>query len=95
MHIIYSLYIFFSLNSIECDAPEDYYIFVIDSLYCFIIIYVTFSNLTFSRVLLQEIRHIILKASNKSCELDPLHSWLLKECIDELSLIVTVIVMHH
>ena len=46
----------------------------------------------FSSVTLQEIRHIILKAPCKSCELDPLPSWLLKDCVDELSLIVTSIV---
>ena len=46
----------------------------------------------FSGVTLQEIRHIILKAPSKSCELDPLPSWLLKECVDELSPIVTSIV---
>ena len=45
----------------------------------------------FSSVTLQEIRHIILKAPSKSCELDPLPSWLLKECVDELSPIVTSI----
>ena len=46
----------------------------------------------FSSVTLQKIRHIILKAPSKSCELDPLPSWLLKECVDELSPIVTSIV---
>ena len=46
----------------------------------------------FSSVSLQEIRHIILKAPSKSCELDPLPSWLFKECVDELSPIVTSIV---
>ena len=46
----------------------------------------------FSSVTLQEIRHIILKAPSKSCELDPPPSWLLKECVDELSPIVTSIV---
>ena len=39
----------------------------------------------FSGVALQEIRHIILKAPSKSCELDPLPSWLLKECVDYVS----------
>ena len=46
----------------------------------------------FSCVTLQEIRHTILKAPSKSCELDPLPSWLLKDCVDELSPIVTCIV---
>ena len=32
-----------------------------------------------------------MKAPSKSCELDPLPSWLLKECVDELSPIVTCI----
>ena len=40
----------------------------------------------------KKIRHIILKAPGKSCELDPLPSWLLKECVDELSQVGTSIV---
>ena len=36
-------------------------------------------------------RHIILKAPSKFGELNPLPSWLLKECLDELSPIVTCI----
>ena len=48
----------------------------------------------FCSVTLQEIRHIILKAPSKSCELDPLPSWLLKECVDELSPIVTASLNH-
>ena len=46
----------------------------------------------FSCPTLQEMRHVILKAPSISCEVDPLPSWLLKECVDELSPIVTSIV---
>ena len=45
MHIICSLFIIISLNSIDCDIPVHYYIFVIDSMYCFIRMYVTFINM--------------------------------------------------
>ena len=39
-----------------------------------------------------EIRNIIKLSPPKSCELDPLLTWLLKECISELVLIITDIV---
>ena len=32
----------------------------------------------------QEVKQIIQKSPNKSCELDPIPTWLLKDCIDEL-----------
>ena len=41
MHIISSLFMNISLNSIDCDVPNHYYIFVVDSVYCFVGIYVT------------------------------------------------------
>ena len=39
-----------------------------------------------------EIRNIIKLSPVKSCELDPLPTWLLKECIAELVPIITDIV---
>ena len=39
-----------------------------------------------------EIRNIIKLSPAKSCELDPLHTWLLKECIAELVPTITDIV---
>ena len=36
-----------------------------------------------------EVKSIIQKSPNKSCELDPIPTWLLKNCIDELSPILT------
>ena len=45
MHIIFSLFIIICLDSIDYDVPVHYYIFVIDSMYCFIRIYVTFINM--------------------------------------------------
>ncbi len=32
----------------------------------------------------EEIKSILLKSSTTSCELDPIPTWLLKICIDEL-----------
>ena len=40
----------------------------------------------------KEIEKIIKSAPNKSCELDPLPTWLLKLCLDELLPIVTKII---
>ena len=31
-----------------------------------------------------EVKEIIIKAPNKSCDLDPLPTWLLKKCVDQL-----------
>ena len=45
MHIISSLFIIISLDSIDYDVPVHCYIFVIDSMYCFMRIYVTFINM--------------------------------------------------
>ena len=43
MDIISYLFIIISLNSINCDVLEHYYLFVIDSVYYFIKIYVILS----------------------------------------------------
>jgi hypothetical protein len=40
----------------------------------------------------EEVRAIIQKFPNKSCELDPLPTWLLNECLDELLPLITDIV---
>ena len=45
MHIIPSLFIITPFNSIASDVFDYYYILVIDSVYCFIRIYVTFINM--------------------------------------------------
>jgi len=38
------------------------------------------------------IKKIIIKSLNKSCDLDPLPTWLLKKCVDQsLSLITAII----
>ena len=39
-----------------------------------------------------EVRRIVMKSPNKSCELDPIPTWLLKLCIEELLPVLTVIV---
>jgi len=39
-----------------------------------------------------EIRKIILKSPNKSCQLDPLPTWLLKDCIDILLPLITTLI---
>ena len=36
-------------------------------------------------------KHTILSASNSSCALDPIPTWLLKQCIHELPPIITAI----
>ncbi|CAC5375928.1 unnamed protein product [Mytilus coruscus] len=41
---------------------------------------------------LDEVRKIILKAPSKSCELDPLPTHLLKQCLDTLAHVITSIV---
>lgn len=40
----------------------------------------------------EEVRALISKAPDKSCELDPLPTWLLKECADELLPLITCII---
>ena len=40
----------------------------------------------------EEVREIIQKSPNKSCELDPIPTWLLKDCLDELLPLITDIV---
>ena len=47
---------------------------------------------TFMEATEAEIRNIIKMSPVKSCELDPLHTWLLKECIAELVPTITDIV---
>ena len=47
---------------------------------------------TFMEVNEAGLRNIIKLSPGKSCELDPLHTWLLKECIDELVPLLTDIV---
>ena len=41
-----------------------------------------------------EVRTIIMKAPTKSCKLDPLPTWLLKNCLDELVPVITLIINH-
>ena len=40
----------------------------------------------------EEVRSVIHKTPDKSCELDPIPTWLLKQCLDELVLLVTAII---
>ena len=40
----------------------------------------------------EEVKALIQKSPNKSCEFDPLPTWLLKECLDELLPLITDIV---
>ena len=46
----------------------------------------------FEPATLEEVRKIISKAPDKSCELDPIPTWLLKQCLDELAPLVTAII---
>ena len=40
----------------------------------------------------EEVREVILSSSNKTCDLDPIPTWLLKKCIDQLLPIITAII---
>ena len=40
----------------------------------------------------EEIRRIIMKSPNRSCELDPIPTWLLKCCLTELLPLITTLV---
>ena len=40
----------------------------------------------------EEVKALILSYSNKSCELDPIPTWLLKICINELLPILTAVI---
>ncbi|XP_052791884.1 uncharacterized protein LOC128226025 [Mya arenaria] len=46
----------------------------------------------FSSVTEEEVKSIIQKSSNKSCELDPIPTWLLKDCLGELAPMMTMII---
>jgi hypothetical protein len=53
------------------------------------------SNVEFSEFTLaseEEITKLISKSANKSCELDPIPTWLLKECLTELVPVITKII---
>jgi len=39
-----------------------------------------------------EVKEIIIKSPNKSCDWDPMPNWLLKKCIDQLLSLITAIV---
>ena len=39
-----------------------------------------------------EVKEITLKSPNKLCDLDPLPTWLLKKCVDQLLPLITAIV---
>ena len=47
---------------------------------------------TLQAATLDEVRKLILKSPNKSCSLDPLPTFLLKECLDELLPAITAII---
>ena len=39
-----------------------------------------------------EVKQKIIKSPNKSCDLDPLPTWILKKCVDQLLPLITAIV---
>jgi hypothetical protein len=39
-----------------------------------------------------EVRKLILKSASKSCDLDPIPTWLLKHCLEELLPVIAYIV---
>ena len=40
----------------------------------------------------EEVQEVILSSPNKTCDLDPMPTWLMKKCIDQLLLIITGII---
>ena len=50
--------------------------------------------LEFTPVTKVEIRKLILKSQSKSCELDPIPTWLLKECLEEILPSLTKMINH-
>jgi len=46
----------------------------------------------FSLTTEKEVRKVIQQSANKSCELDPIPTWLLKECLNELLPLITKLV---
>ena len=47
---------------------------------------------SFKEVNTEDVRKLIQKSKSKSCSLDPLPTWLLKECMDELVQVITRII---
>ena len=41
---------------------------------------------------IEEVRKLIASHSNKSCELDPVPTWLLKKCLQELLPLLTALI---
>lgn len=47
---------------------------------------------SFGSVSIEEVKKLIMKSPDKSCDLDPVPTWLLKQCINELLPLITAIV---
>jgi hypothetical protein len=47
---------------------------------------------TFRQLKEEEIRDIIMNSSNATCKLDPIPTWLVKLCVDELKTVITKII---
>ena len=47
---------------------------------------------SFTNVTIEEVEKLIQKSGNKSCELDPIPTWLLKKCLDPLLPLITKII---
>ena len=46
----------------------------------------------FEKATASEVRKVIMNSPNKSCEIDSIPTWLLKECIDELLPLITTLI---
>ena len=46
----------------------------------------------FEKATASEVRKVIMNSPNKSCEIDSIPTWLLKECIDELLSLITTLI---
>jgi hypothetical protein len=54
--------------------------------------YIGVNFVEFTQTCEDEIKSIIKKSANKSCDLDPIPTWLLKDCLDELAPVMTKII---
>jgi hypothetical protein len=54
--------------------------------------YIGVNFVEFTQTCEDEVKSIIKKSANKSCDLDPIPTWLLKDCLDELAPVMTKII---
>ena len=75
-------------NKIISDFPKYTFSFYVDT----VIMFIGKMLVVFRPTSEVEIRKIIIKSPNKSCDLDPLPTWLLKKCLDQLLPMITTVI---